>query len=73
MKGKKVGLRQVVLQSGYFPAPLIFLPAGYPATGGRGGNKNRVSRGVVSSGTALLTGLGGKMKGAGTIDTAGWL
>ncbi|GAA5505225.1 hypothetical protein Rcae01_00667 [Novipirellula caenicola] len=44
-----MGYRRVVLQSRYFPAPLVFLPAGYPAFDGRGGNKNRVSCCVVSS------------------------
>ncbi|GAA5505242.1 hypothetical protein Rcae01_00684 [Novipirellula caenicola] len=61
MSGKKMGHRRVVLQSGYFPAPLIFLPAGYPAFDGRGGNKNRVSSCVVLPGAALATGLGRKM------------
>ncbi|GAA5505244.1 hypothetical protein Rcae01_00686 [Novipirellula caenicola] len=55
MSGKKMGYCRVVLQSGHFPAPLIFLPAGYPAFDGRRGYKNRVSRGVVSPRTALAT------------------
>tara|TARA_R110002073_G_scaffold17206_1_gene65055 strand:- start:64 stop:237 length:174 start_codon:yes stop_codon:yes gene_type:complete len=36
-KGKKMGHRTLVVHSEYFPAQPIFLPAGDPAFGGRGG------------------------------------